>query len=778
MSSKQTKNNSTKKTKKSKRSKKRKVFRIIRNILLLLFIALMVVGIRYGIVILQYKSAAEALVDEKGKGAFTESLTTVVYDTYGDEMAELSSAKNSYYLSSDEIPYIVKQIFVVIEDRNFYKHSGVDLKAVIRAAVELVKNDGEVTQGGSTITQQLARGTYLSYEVSVERKIKEMFIARKLEREYSKDDILEFYINDIYFANGFYGIEAAAKGYFGKSANDLSISETAFICGIPNSPTRYDPFNHMEDTLKRRDRVLKQLYEQGILEESVYQQALGETITLSPDVKSNNNYVETFVRYSATLELMKQNGFEFQSDFKNKTEREAYETKYDEVYAECNKLLFTGGYRIYTTIDMGIQDLLQESLDENLSENQEKDDDGIYKFQGSATCIDNSNGYVVAIVGGRTQDDYQGYTLNRAYQSFRQPGSAIKPILVYTPLFERDYTPDTTVKDEKIENGPVNSPNVYSGSISLRYAIKTSKNTVAWKYFEKMGYDTCIDYLLKMNFSHIVEDDYTPAMSIGGMTYGVSTYEMAAAYATLENKGVYRNSTCIKRIEDSFGNLVLENGKNDKNTKQIYKENAALMMTDCMKDVLISGTGKKFNVDTAICAAKTGTTNDNKDSWLAGYSKYYTTVVWVGYDMPREIESDLVKAAGNTWHDFMEDLHESLKEEDFESYKNDYDDDGDEEESSSAEVETTMEETTVAEETTTEADTKQETTTALQQETTTKEEETTTQKETETTTEDETEEDTTTQIVTTAPQIKTTSPEENNTDEIVTTTPPQTGSAE
>lgn len=761
------------KRKKKIRTRKQKIFRVIRYVFLALFLVLLAVGLRYGYVLLQYKHAAEALVEEKGEGAFTESLTTIVYDVYGEELTELSSEKNSYYLAFDEIPYMAKKIFIAIEDRNFYKHSGVDYKAVGRAVLELIRNEGEVTQGGSTITQQLARGTYLSYEVSLERKIKEVFIARKLEKEYSKDEILEFYINDIYFANGFYGVEAAAKGYFGKSAVDLTLSELAFVCSIPNNPTLYDPLNHMENTLKRRDRVLKQIYEQGYVNKEDYQAALDETITLSPDVKAgNNNYVETFIRYSATVELMRQRGFEFQYSFKNSAEEEEYDAKYDEVYSECNQMLFTGGYRIYTTIDMGIQELLQNTLDENLKGSGEKGEDGIYKFQGSATCIDNSTGYVSAIVGGRTQEEYKGYTLNRAYQSFRQPGSSIKPILVYIPMFERGYTPDSTVKDEKIKNGPVNSPNVYSGSISLRYAIKTSKNTVPWKYFEEMGYETCIDYLLKMGFSRIVKDDYTPAMSIGGMTYGVSTYEMAAAYSAIENNGVYRNPTCIKRIEDSFGDVVLENGKNDKNTKQIYEEKAALMMTDCMKDVLKSGTGKNYNVDTAICAAKTGTTNDNKDSWLVGYSHYYTTAVWCGYDMPQEIESDLVKASGNTWHDFMEELHSSLKEVDFESY---YSVDDQEDESKDS-GETSSEETSEDSQVTTSSEGGNEIYTEPEQETTTRQEETTTKPEEETTTVEKTTEETSGEIVTTeSQQISTSSGSEHNTEDITTTAPPDMG---
>lgn len=675
-----------KKKRKKPRTRKQKIFRVIKYILLALFLVMLAVGLRYGYIILKYKHEAEALVDEKGKAAFTESLTTIVYDADGEELTEFSSDKNSYYLKFDSIPYMAQKIFIAIEDRNFYEHSGVDYSAVARAVLALIQNNGEVTQGGSTITQQLARNIFLSHEVSLERKIKEVFIARKIEKEYTKNEILEFYINDIYFANGFYGLEAAAKGYFGKSAVDLTLSELAFVCSIPNNPTLYDPITNMENTLKRRDRVLKQIYDQGYIDQDTYNEALAETITLSPDAKNiNNNYVETFIRYSATIELMKQQGFVFKNSFSSDEEEEEYDNNYNEVYSECNQLLFTGGYRIYTTIDMGIQDLLQETLDENLSESQEKGDDGIYSFQGSATCIDNSTGYVVAIVGGRTQNEYRGYTLNRAYQSFRQPGSSIKPILVYTPLFERGYTPESTVRDEEIEDGPVNSPNVYSGSISLRYAIQTSKNTVAWNYFEEMGYDTCIDYLLKMNFSHIVEEDYTPAMSIGGMTYGVSTYEMAAAYSALENQGVYRNPTCIRRIEDSFGDVVMENGSNDKNTRQIYEAKATLMMTDCMKDVLRNGTGKSYNIDTGICAAKTGTTNDNKDTWLVGYSHYYTTAVWCGYDMPREIDSGLVRSAGNTWHDFMEELHASLKEVDFDSYygtDDDYDDEETSEESS------------------------------------------------------------------------------------------------
>ena len=302
----------------------------MKYILLALLLIVAAIGIRYGAIILKYKSEAEKLVDEKGRAAFTESLTTIVYDADGEELAQFSSAKNSYYITIDEIPYMAQKIFIAIEDRSFYEHSGVDYSAVARAVLALIQNEGEVTQGGSTITQQLARNIFLSHEVSLERKIKEVFIARKIEKEYSKEEILEFYINDIYFANGFYGLEAASKGYFGKSAVDLSLSELAFVCSIPNNPTLYDPLVNFENTMKRRDRVLKQLYELGYIEQQTYQEALEEEIVLSPDVKTiNSNYAETFIRYSATIELMRLNGFEFKNSFNSDAEEEEYEKQYD-----------------------------------------------------------------------------------------------------------------------------------------------------------------------------------------------------------------------------------------------------------------------------------------------------------------------------------------------------------------------------------------------------------------------------------------------------------------
>ncbi len=692
-----------------KKKKKSMLGRMLKIMFLLLLAIVLYVGIRYGSVLIKYKNMAEKLVAEGGQDVFTESLTTLVYDADGNEIMELNAGKSTYYLSFDEIPYMARQIFVTVEDRKFYEHSGIDFFAVARAAVALVQNQGEITQGGSTITQQLARNIYLSHEVSAERKLKEMFIAWEIEKKYSKDKILEFYINDIYFSNGYYGLEAASRGYFGRGAGSLSLSELAFICAIPNNPTLYDPLINFDNTVKRRDRVLKQLYEQGCINQDTYLKATKEEIQLSVDTADDYyNYVETFVRYSATVELMRMEGFQFRNSFDGEEDEAVYDELYGEKYAECNKRLFSEGYEIYTSIDMELQMILQNALDNNLALDVEKGQDGIYAFQGSATCIDNQTGYVCAVVGGRSQPEYKGYTLNRAYQSFRQPGSAIKPILVYAPMFERGNTPETIVRDEKTEDGPVNADWNYGGDITIQDAITYSKNTIPWNAFKDMGYAVCIRYLLDMNFSHIVDQDYTAAMSIGGMTYGVSTVEMASAYATVANNGTYRIPTCIVKIKNKFGDTIYDESTYQKYSKQIYEVNATMMLTDCMKHVLAEGTARNFQISNAICAAKTGTTNENRDSWLVGYSKYYTTAVWCGYDMPREMNMELVRAAGNTWKQAMEAMHESLEIKDFDMYQK-VEQEKDENREQDTEAEGgSIEETTEIESETTEADTEAE----------------------------------------------------------------------
>lgn len=669
-------NNRSKKktTKKSNNRKSRVLKRVLLGLLILLLLFILVMITRFGIMAAEYQKEAKQLVKEGGREIFKANQTSIIYDSAGNVITELIGDRDSYYLEYSEIPYFVKRALITTEDRNFYEHSGVDVKAILRAMVELVKNEGAITQGGSTITQQLARNIFLTHEVTMERKLKEMFIAFELEKTYSKNDILEFYINNIYFANGYYGIEAASKGYFAKSVSELSIAEMAYICAIPNNPSLYDPYVNADKTTERKNRILKQMLEQGDIDKEMYEEALYATIVLVPTENERINYVETYARYCATIALMKHSGFEFRYSFETPEDKRAYEDAYYQLYDELSARLYTGGYRIYTSIDLGKQDFLQKCIDEQLAYYTGTYNEGVFEFQGAAACIDNNTGKVVAIVGGRTLD-YHGYTLNRAYQSYRQPGSTIKPILTYTPVLERGYYPETTVVDERMEGGPVNEPNIYEGEMSLRSAVEKSKNTVAWDLFGKLSAETAISYLLNMEFKKIVKNDYVPAMSIGGMTYGVSPVEMASAYATIENDGQFRSPTCISKITDADYNIIIDNinymesGSATVAVKQIYDANAARTMTDILTGVLNRGTGVKYQVNNAVCAAKTGTTNDNKDVWFVGYSRYYTTAVWVGYDLPKEISDGYgTKCSGLIWQKYMSGIHDGLELKDFLPY--------------------------------------------------------------------------------------------------------------
>lgn len=369
---------------------------------------------------------------------------------------------------------------------------------------------------------------------------------------------------------------------------------------------------------------------------------------------------------------MRQQGFEFRSEFGSEEERSKYEEEYDVMYEECQKSLYTKGYRIYTSIDLNMQQLLQDAVDNGLAEFTEQNEEGIFTLQGSAVCVDNHTGYVKAIVGGRNQN-LPGYTLNRAYQSFRQPGSAIKPLIVYTPALERNYTPDTMVEDVKTEEGPANAGGGYEGSIPLRYAVQTSKNTVAWSMFEELTPEVGLSYLKEMNFARLDEQDLRPTSALGGLTNGVSAVEMASAYAALEHDGKYREPTCITKITDAQDNVILETANEE---KEVYKSNAARMMTDMLVSVIQSGTGRGLAFSDMPCAGKTGTTNDNKDGWFVGYTDYYTTSVWVGYDMPRELPGLTGSGhPGSIWKSFMEQIHVGLQPVNFLPYidENNYD---------------------------------------------------------------------------------------------------------
>lgn len=639
--------------------------------MMVLFVLLAVAGamlyfyLNYGKTIFDLQADAKQKVKTSTEDTFRASQTSLVYDIEGNLISTLKAEKDVYYLGYSDIPEVAVDAMVVSEDRKFFEHDGVDYLANIRAAIKLIEHKGEITQGASTITQQLARNIFLTHKVTYERKIEEIFIAQELEKRYSKINIMEYYLNGIYFANGHYGIQAAALGYFGEGVNGLSLSQIAFLCAIPNNPNLYNPLTNMDHTLERRDRILLQLKEAGKITREQYQEASKEKIILNREKSSRKNYVETYVYYCAIRALMEENGFAFRYQFENEEDQKAYEEEYYELYYRYQKELYVQGYRIYTSIDLKKQELLQQAVDEALRDFTEVDKEGTYQMQGAAVCIDNDSGRVAAIVGGRDQET-NGYTLNRGYQSFRQPGSAIKPLIVYTPEFERDYTPESIVIDEKIEGGPKNSGGNYLGKMKLQRAIELSKNTIAWKLFEELTPAVGLSYLHQMNFARISKSDYVPAASLGGFTVGTSPVEMAAAYAALENDGNYRVPTCIIKIADARRNEIVGEYME---SIPVYQKNAARIMTEALTGVIKNGTAKGLGLTHTVSAGKTGTTNDKKDGWFVGYTPYYTTSVWVGYDMPKTVE-DLKGATypGTIWHTFMEQIHDASMTKEFERY--------------------------------------------------------------------------------------------------------------
>lgn len=663
-------NSSESKSSKRSNSKKNIKRRRIKRIVLIIILGILAAGCIYAVPklvkVLQLASEAKKIADESTVDTFKDGKTTVIYDKNGDQLCTMKASKDMYYIDFDNIPSTLADSFVVMEDRDFYSHSGIDIKAIVRAMIANRKSD-TIVQGASTITQQVAKNVFLTQEVTWERKIKEIFLSWNLEKKYSKEQILEFYLNNIYFSNGYYGIEAAARGYFGKSVSELSVSEQAFIAAIPNNPTKYNPLTKYDSTLVRRNLILKELYNADYIDSMTYNTALEEEITITGSgqkVSTKNNSVETYARHCATEEMMKYCGFVMRNNFESDDEYNEYEELYQQYYSACQQMLINGGYTVYTSIDPEAQEALQDSIDKNLKSYTSLSDEGVYEFQGAATCIDNNTGNVVAIVGSRSQE-LKGYTLNRAYQSYRQPGSSIKPIVVYTPYLQQGNTPDTLVVDEKIEGGPNNADGTYSGYITLRTAVMKSKNTVAWKIYRdditpKMG----IGFLLNMGFHKVWMDKNTNAVALGGFTYGVSTEEMAGAFATIVNDGQYRQPTCVTRITNTSGKTIVDTSGRE---QRIYDTNSCRMMTDMLRSAVTGGTGVGAEPSNAIVAGKTGTTNSNKDAWFCGYSQYYTVAVWTGYDYPKTQSS--VKTL-SIFRDFMEVVHQGKAKVEFKAASN------------------------------------------------------------------------------------------------------------
>ena len=622
-----------------------KVLKILARTLLVAFILAGILSIIVGVtkiypLYVEYKQMAEHVVGESTPDTFRLQESSYIYDADGDVIAKLSKDEDSYYLPYDEIPVEAIQAFVAVEDRTFWENSGIDLKGIFRVGLRFLYTEGEEVHGASTITQQLARNRFLTNEVSLERKAKEMLIAMELTDKYSKEQIMEFYINDISFANTYYGLEAASIGYFGKSSKELSLSQIAYLCAIPNSPTYYNPYRHPENALKRRDKILDDMLEMEYITQEEHDAAVEEEIVIQRPDYGFHNYETTYAVDCAVRYLMELDGFEFEYGFTSDKEYEQYSEQYDQAYAAARQELYIGGYDVYTSLDPEQQEYLQKAIDEGLSFDDETSSDGVYALQGAATLIDNETGKVTAIVGGRSQET-DVYGLNRAYQSFRQPGSSIKPLIVYAPALENGYGSTTIVKDVNVDAAKAAGENadmsrLPGGTMTLRQAVERSRNGVAWSVYADITPEVGMASLTKMRFDNIVAGDYYMAACLGGFTHGVTSEEMAGAYAALANGGMYRNPTCIVSMKDKNGEEIFQ----DPQQERVYQENASLVMVDILTGVVTRGTASGMGWTGDIEAAgKTGTTNNSRDGWFCGMTPYYTLTVWVGYDQPRTLSS-------------------------------------------------------------------------------------------------------------------------------------------
>lgn len=591
---------------------------------------------------------------------FYKPMDTYIYDKYGNTIG-IISAGHFEYVEIDDISLNLQNAYISQEDKRFKEHCGVDFISTARAGLALVKNKGEITQGGSTITQQVIKNTYLTQEQSFKRKLIEMMMAPRLEAKFSKPKIMEFYCNTNFYGNRCYGVQAASQFYFGKDAKNLSIAESCLLAGISNSPSAYDPVKHREAALEKRNQIIRNMYNNGFITEEEKTAALSEAMEIVEKEFDSTfeTYQSSYAIHCAALELMKEDDFKFQYTFSNKEDYESYIESYSCLYEEKTDLIRSGGFNIYTSLDSVIQEIAQGKLDSTLEKFSETQENGKYALQGSVAIADNTNGYIVAVVGGRGKDDQ----FNRAYLSARQPGSVIKPLIDYAPAFETGlFYPSKIMDDHEIENGPKNSGGGYRGAITIREALNRSINTVAWQVLQKIGVNNGLDYLGKLHFHKLTYiDNDVDALAIGGFTNGVRVVDVVKGYQTLANDGIYKNNTCIIDIRNEKDESVLQ--KNRVNNEKVFTEDTAFMITDILKGTMTEpyGTGHGLGLSNMPAAGKTGTTNSNKDTWYAGYTKYYTTAVWVGYDQPREMPGVYgATYAGKIWNLIMEEIHTGL----------------------------------------------------------------------------------------------------------------------
>lgn len=523
----------------------------------------------------------------------------------------------------EDVPEIIKQIYILSEDKEFYNHLGFNLSAIARAVV--VNSTSEsIEQGGSTITQQLVRLRYLSTEKTYERKLMELFYAYKLEELYDKETIFEMYLNEMYFGNQVYGIGSAATYYFQKPLEQLSIAQMAFLAAIPNNPSLYNPIPHFDNTKARQERLIDTLAENKVIsvEDALAYKQEKITLSIRSKIQQHPSY-STYVLEELKWLIAYQEGLDIklkqaQGEVERKTILNTIESRYTEV--------LNSGIEIHTALDSAKQ------LEDEKKINSLLWLDGL---QASAVVVDNKTREIVSLYAGK---HYNQFDFNRAYQSTRQPGSSLKPLIVYAPLFEvTAYTPHSLISGGSMCIGnfcPQNYGGAVYGNVSISTAFKYSYNTSAVRLLNTIGIDTSFGFLERFNFTSLVNEDRSYAAALGGLTYGVSTLEMADAYSSFID-GNYQRIHSIREVTDLKGNVLYSWGAEQ---ETIWSPHTVQYMRSLLSDVVNSGTGIGLYANSSYLGAKTGTTNDYKDFWIAGLTKEYTSAVWLGYDQPKSMQ--------------------------------------------------------------------------------------------------------------------------------------------
>ena len=585
---------------------------------------------------------------------------SVVVDSTGNVIAVLGESRIQEYVKLEDIPKNLVNAYVSIEDKNFYKHNGINVKRTAGAVASYVFNGGSSSFGGSTITQQLVKNITGDNETKISRKVQEWDRAIKTELVLSKDEILETYLNIIYVGPNIYGVEKGAEYYFNKKVSELDLAECAFLAGINNSPNSYNPFGKNDNSEKIKSRtttVLNVMLEQGYISNESYDLAVSK---LQSGLKFNKGKLEpkgdAIYSYMVDATIS-----EVINDLENK---KGMSTNFATNY------LYFSGLKIYSTQNSDIQREIEKECEKNKYMIKSAQYENT-TAQAAMVVMNHNNGQVMGCVGGLGKKTIsRGF--NRATQALRQTGSAIKPIAVLGPaLEEKIITPVTIYDDTKTVFAEGYSPDDCEkelGEITVRRAVESSQNIPFVKIMEQLTPEKSMKYMEKEGIANLTDGDKNLGLALGGLEKGSSPLEMASAYACIANGGNYIEPTFYTKVENSKGKIIL---KSKQKSRKVYSEDTAYVLKELLTEPVNgeNGTARTCKIDGMEVAAKTGTTNDNYDKWLCGFTKYYTAVTWFGYDVNEPINEGANSMANQIWGNVMREIHRYLIKADFDKPK-------------------------------------------------------------------------------------------------------------